>query len=1243
MNKLYKNSEIFSKFRRKKNFYTFDLFSSINKSYLMCLIWTDLFVIQYIVPLGRKIKTTQFLFCMLHILCNLTSAQVYSNECEISAVDDIEGIVLSCRVRSLQHIPDVNKGNLEISRTLNIFCNDYIYENVLTNNTFIKFGNIQSLGIENCFVPKFPDNAFSGFSNLLNLSIHSNKSISKVLLFKEDTFANLTKLQTLDMSYNNLVVLPSNLFCNLDSLRILNLTHSELDDARSIGLGTMENSNCLTELVILDLSYNILKSIPDGIFASLESLKILYLNNNQLSELYPYAFSGLSRLQSLDLSNNRISHLPEQIFQQSSDILELYLQNNSLSSLTPRVFHGLRQLVGLNLSYNLLEDVISSETLADLSRLNNLDLNHNNFQVVTVTNFHLIRSLQILYLSYNNIRNISDNAFSSLRNLHTLTLAGNKIRFINLDTFSGLESLNYLSLSSNDIEIIHPLAFDSCKSIQNLKLRYNKLTDFPKALNGLSLLKHLDLTHNKIHNITNDTFQGLKNIVSLHMSKNRVGNMTKGCFQDLSSLKTLDLSYNKIMSLGHSLFDDVPELRVAKFNDNQLSDINGLFMNLRYLHTLNVSRNKITWFDYALVPTDLKSLDIHDNEIDGLGNYFELELLMNLKNLDASYNIIRELTPTSLPNSIEVVSFRSNKITVIGPFTFMAKANLSFVDLRGNAIRHLDINAFRLRSIPVNQPLPEFLLANNTLTCDCSMEWLQRINNFDESRQYPVILDLGDVMCHITFPRQNTVIEMSLTKPSDFLCRYHSHCFALCHCCEFDACDCEMVCPENCTCYSDQTWNTNMVDCSLRGYSHIPHRVPMDVTDLYLDGNDMSHISSHSLIGRKNLRVLHLNNSNIHVIRNRTFNGLQHLLVLHLENNHITVIEGHEFSNLTKLQELYLSHNRLKSINKDTFRPLSFLQVLYLDHNHIVEFNVWNLRYNRDLLKVKLGHNKWNCDCVFIEPFKYWFMKYRSIIVDDGSIRCSYNNSTTMHLIEFSNTTCSNFSVVPFTSAEFVEEYMSVVILVPMLLLLILLVAFFAFRYRDNVKMWIYNKYGVRLFEKNGYAYDGEKLFDAFVSYCKKDEAFVTQMVAPELECGSPPQRLCLRYRDLQVSRYMAETISEAIERSYCSIAVVSEQYLKSEWCLFELKASYHESQCNRRHKLIIILLNKVDIKELDSDVRACFKAALLIHWGDRRFWEKLRFALPESTNHRHHLNCTDSKLSTTLRRSSLSNSIKLV
>ncbi|OQR71922.1 slit3 protein-like, partial [Tropilaelaps mercedesae] len=104
-----------------------------------------------------------------------------------------------------------------------------------------------------------------------------------------------------------------------------------------------------------------------------------------------------------------------------------------------------------------------------------------------------------------------------------------------------------------------------------------------------------------------------------------------------------------------------------------------------------------------------------------------------------------------------------------------------------------------------------------------------------------------------------------------------------------------------------------------------------------------------------------------------------------------------------------------------------------------------------------------------------------------------------------------------------------------------------------------------------------EKLFDAFVSYSKKDEAFVAQILAPELECGSPPYRLCLHYRDLSMAGgYLSEAIQEAVESSRRTIVILSEHFLKSEWCRYEFKSAHYELLNNTSHKLIVIFLGRV-------------------------------------------------------------------
>lgn len=67
------------------------------------------------------------------------------------------------------------------------------------------------------------------------------------------------------------------------------------------------------------------------------------------------------------------------------------------------------------------------------------------------------------------------------------------------------------------------------------------------------------------------------------------------------------------------------------------------------------------------------------------------------------------------------------------------------------------------------------------------MEWLSRINQLSALRQHPTVLDLDAIVCRLSYSRTVTHIPLPDIKPQDFLCPYKSHCFALCHCCEFDA------------------------------------------------------------------------------------------------------------------------------------------------------------------------------------------------------------------------------------------------------------------------------------------------------------------------------------------------------------------------------------------------------------------------------------------------------------------------
>ena len=260
-------------------------------------------------------------------------------------------------------------------------------------------------------------------------------------------------------------------------------------------------------------------------------------------------------------------------------------------------------------------------------------------------------------------------------------------------------------------------------------------------------------------------------------------------------------------------------------------------------------------------------------------------------------------------------------------------------------------------------PVAEFLLGGNPLLCDCRLEWLKSLNQLAANGGYPRIMDIDALLCQLngrlltpsSQPANLTaLVPLLQVRAEDFMCAYEAHCIPQCFCCDFFACDCRMQCPEGCTCYHDNAWTNNVVQCSAGDFTDVPPLIPMDATTVYLDGNNMTELVNPGFIGRKRIHTIFLNNSLIQHITNFSFEGLGSLRVLHLENNRLERLDGTELTGLERLKELYLQNNVLVSIAADTFESLRSLAVLRLDGNLIVNFPVWELSKNSLLVSAFL-------------------------------------------------------------------------------------------------------------------------------------------------------------------------------------------------------------------------------------------------------------------------------------------------
>lgn len=1190
-----------------------------------------------------------------------TVASVSSNECKWDYDNTTNSTI--CRLKRIDPSPSSELFlNARDARRLDILCDDSVQqESQLPKNSFRDLPSVTSLVIDACKFTKLTENTFEGLLGLKSLTVNvriSQWNVSQTVELHRNTMNGLKQLTRLELIDSNIRTIPDGFYCPLTNLKELSLSHNRIRSTDSLGFST-DDDDCsfLKEITTLNLSGNELQVTSDSwSVGKLRRLQHLHLQHNNLTDLPTFMLRELKSLQTLNLSYNSIDEIPSGYFDYSKELRFLYLQCNQIFQLPVGAFHHLENLLELDLSKNLLTSHhINKEAFVKLNRLVILNLAHNSLTRLDAETFQGLFYLQELNLRNNSIGYIDDNTFVPVYNLFKLNLAENRIHTLSENLFNGLAVLSKLTLNNNLISNIDGRVFKVfANSLKEMDLSSNQLRDTPEALNDLAMLRTLDLGENQIVNFRPSAFKNLLQLSGLRMIDNKIENITKEMFVTLPSLSVLNMAKNEIRSIEHGSFDANREIEAIRLDGNFVSDINGIFSGLSSLQWLNLAENHLNWFDYAFIPKNLKWLDIHGNYIESLQNYYELQNEIRITTLDASHNRITGIGAMNVPNSVEFLFINNNLIASVESRTFVDKANLTRVDLYMNLLQKLQLDQLHIApSVSTlksaeNWQVPEFYLAGNLFVCDCSMEWLMRINNFT-SRQHPRIMDLQSVECVLPHARNSPIKSIENLNIKDFVCPYKKHCFSLCDCCDVENCKCDMTCPRNCSCYHDDTWTMNTVDCGSRQQdrSKVPKNIPVDTTELYLDGNNYPELSSslfHNIELNK-LRQLFVNASVIERMKNGTFSGFSMLQTLHLHDNKLRMLHGHEFEQLTSLQELNLHNNQLTFIGNQTFVLLRYLQVLRIDGNQLANVQLWQLlpstiatsssssklnvgANTKQLRRLTMGRNPWSCDCKFLQGMTQFLSDNVHIIQDIRDIYCVDERNTKRALDFNLSSVCSEYYLSSFNSGHFVSfrEYIPIFItLLTTICLLVFLVIILIFR--EPLKMCMFSHYGFFRTPCD----DLEKLYDAVIFHSAKDSDYVIKHVANEFENGGRPPnlRLCLQYRDLnEDAKYV-----QLLETSYAARKVViflTRNFLQCEWTRFDLRNALHEALRGRAYKLVIIEDSDI-VDEADDELFHYLTASGVqrIDRNDDNFLEALKFALTsdflyQDTNnytldHRHH------------------------
>ena len=329
------------------------------------------------------------------------------------------------------------------------------------------------------------------------------------------------------------------------------------------------------------------------------------------------------------------------------------------------------------------------------------------------------------------------------------------------------------------------------------------------------------------------------------------------------------------------------------------------------------------------------------------------------------------------------------------------------------------------------------------------------------------------------------------------------------------------------------------------------------------------------------LALLNLSNANLIGIESNAFANHQNLTVLDLSYNHL---------NLSSLSSINLSISNIRSLN--------------LSHNRLTAIPA-RLREQLDKMEgldLYLSGNTFICSCDNLE-FLEWVQSSTSITFHyAGDHACTDSPGNTIHNIAVDSLYCNWYWMQP------------VIAVASSLSLMLFGIALFVV-YR---KRWFISNLVFRLQERFSPVSDEQTnvsyKYDAFISYSSADgdRQWVHFKLVKELE-EKYGFRLCVHQRDFRVGLPIVDNITKAIQSSRKVLVVMSENFLKSDWCIEEI----HMTSSVDRNKFVIIMYKSITFSnvEIPAVVQHLLDSRTYTEWNEEPeaeslFWKKLRKAL---------------------------------
>ncbi|CAC5380974.1 unnamed protein product [Mytilus coruscus] len=777
--------------------------------------------------------------------------------------------------------------------------------------------------------------------------------------------------------------------------------------------------------------------------------------------------------------------------------------------------------------------------------------------------------------------------------IEELSFKENKIQVIPNQAFSNMTNLLKLDLSSNEIHVFRHLSFTGLKNLRSLNLQNNRL-DASKANLNIHVLKPLE---NLIHlNIKQNLFGNFQPNLTLMVSlrslemdfiSNDTGQISES-FYSMKRLRELDLSgltgNCSVRSLTNESFKYIPQIENLSLSDCRIKHINkGTFQHLKSISVLDISNNTCLKFEVLEnVTYDLQFSSIKVLKFNKIHKVFDMNTMLRTSQIKYLTNTtIQEIHGDSnrlqqieiramlfMPNTLDYVSARDNQFSY-GPY---------FWDLLRISVKTFNVS--HMFTFHTEDEHPE----------QCSY----------------------DIVC-----KKEPVTETKMKYGMEY--RDHATPLPMPH----------------------QLTSLNYSSCHLH-YSIIAY----NLTNNILRNVDLSNNLLTSWIGPiynvKSLKYLDLSSNFCSNVSNYFFSeDFGSLEELYLQNNILGLVlpydyKGATLQNLHNLKTINLSQNKIQRLSKDFFKSQLKIERIDLSENtfqsidfdigHLKSLKYLNLKNNRisflsasaiqqldsiDILnknfRIDLSQNDFLCTCETIN-FVQWLV------------------TTTVGLIGKKNYTCqlSDLTLVPIENIDKLYDTLSkdcmskipiiVALVASVSSVLIFICSGLIYRYRWKLR-YAYYMIKIRSHKKMvPVEKDDDKsyMYGAFVSYADEDSAFAHKQLLTKLEKENGII-LCLHKRNFLPGNDIATNITSAIHNSRRTIIIMSRNFLKSYWCMFEYNMARMESIYERSNEnvLFLIFIEQIASKELPLHILELVQSQSYIEYpndeyGDTVFWDKI-------------------------------------